>query len=65
MNDNIRRQNQITGFLLGLGIGLVVGLVFQPRMDGYTGGFIEGTKSDRKRLRGTVPSSGALRMSGD
>jgi hypothetical protein len=31
MNDNIRRQNQITGFLLGLGIGLLVGIVFQPR----------------------------------
>jgi hypothetical protein len=30
--ENVNRKN-VTGFLLGLGIGLVVGIVFQPQPD--------------------------------
>jgi len=31
-------QNEVAGFLLGLGIGLVVGLLFQPRANDSPGG---------------------------
>jgi hypothetical protein len=31
-------QNEVAGFLLGLGIGLVVGLLFQPRAAGHPRG---------------------------
>jgi hypothetical protein len=44
MNDKILKENKVTGFLLGLGIGLVVGIIFQPRVDGYPRGF-ESSKS--------------------
>jgi len=30
--ENVNRKN-VAGFLLGLGIGLIVGIVFQPRPD--------------------------------
>jgi len=45
MNDETKRQNRVAGFLLGLGIGLVVGMVFQPRVDAYPRGFVESSKS--------------------
>jgi hypothetical protein len=31
MNEETARQNRVAGFLLGLGFGLVVGIIFQPR----------------------------------
>ncbi len=41
MNDETVRQNHVAGFLLGLALGLVVGIVFQPRVDAYRRGFVE------------------------
>lgn len=35
-NGNKLSQNEVAGFLLGLGIGLVVGLLFQPQLDDYS-----------------------------
>lgn len=34
MNDEIVRQRRNAGFLLGFGLGLVVGILFQPRGSG-------------------------------
>jgi hypothetical protein len=45
MKDEIVRQNRVAGFLLGLGIGLVVGIFFQPRVDAYPRRFVESSKS--------------------
>jgi len=33
MNEETARRNRVTGFLLGLGFGLVVGIIFQPRAE--------------------------------
>ena len=33
-------QNEVAGFLLGLGIGLVVGLLFQPQPVDYPRGLL-------------------------
>jgi hypothetical protein len=33
-------QNEVAGFLLGLGIGLVVGLLFQPRVGNHSREFL-------------------------
>ncbi len=47
MNEEIVRQHRVTGFLLGLGFGLIVGIVFQPR-DAQARRFVEGIKSSRR-----------------
>ena len=33
-------QKEVAGFLLGLGIGLVVGLLFQPQLGNGVGGYV-------------------------
>lgn len=35
-NGNKLSRNEVAGFLLGLGIGLVVGLLFQPPLADYS-----------------------------
>ena len=47
MNEAIVRQNRVVGFLLGLGLGLIVGIVFQPP-DAQARRFVEGSKSSRR-----------------
>lgn len=44
MNEETARQNRVTGFLLGLGFGLVVGIIFQPR-DAFVRRPVERSKS--------------------
>lgn len=44
-------QNEVAGFLLGLGIGLVVGLLSQPRSNDYSRGLIqESAKQAESRI---------------
>jgi hypothetical protein len=43
MRDETVRQNRVVGFLFGLGIGLVIGIVFQPRAD-YTRASVESAR---------------------
>jgi hypothetical protein len=40
-NEKNISQKIVSTFLLGLGIGLVVGIVFNPQPDNYTSGFRE------------------------
>jgi hypothetical protein len=47
MNEEIVRQHRAAEFLLGLGLGLIVGIVFQPR-DAQARRFVEGSKSSRR-----------------
>jgi hypothetical protein len=56
MNDQTVRQNRVVGFLMGLGIGLVVGIVFQPRVDGYPRGFVDSTKSHSRAASDQITS---------
>ena len=39
-NGKNMSQTEVAGFLLGLGIGLIVGLLFQPRAAGHPRGFL-------------------------
>jgi hypothetical protein len=57
MNDETVRQNRVAGFLLGLALGLVVGIVFQPRVDAYPRGFVESGKSRSTASGQATPES--------
>ena len=53
MKEKNLSQNEVAGFLLGLGIGLVVGLLFQPQPAVGTRGLLrnDSTKADRSVAR--------------
>ncbi len=46
-NEKNISQKTVSTFLLGLGIGLVVGIVFNPQPDNYTPRFRESAKVGR------------------
>jgi hypothetical protein len=52
-------QNEVAGFLLGLGIGLVVGMLFQPRPAVNIRGLLQndGTRSASSVARRSQPYS--------
>jgi hypothetical protein len=58
-NENNLSQNEVAGFLLGLGIGLVVGLLFQPKLAVGTRGRLQngGTKARGSVTRRPQPYS--------
>lgn len=54
LNDKMAGQKQVANFLLGLGMGLVVGIVFHPQVDGKTRGLRDGTSVGRRAASGSV-----------
>jgi hypothetical protein len=52
-------QNEVAGFLLGLGIGLVVGFLFQPPLAGDTRGLLR----DNSTRAGSQTNSSAINES--
>ena len=59
-------QNEVAGFLLGLGIGLVVGLLFQPKPAANIRGLLQddGTRTDRSVARRSQPYSSVVKTPG-
>jgi hypothetical protein len=54
MNNTTISHDRFAGLKLGLGIGLVVGIIFQPRQDAYPRRFV-----DSHMLRSTTASDQA------
>jgi hypothetical protein len=46
-NEESVSQNEVARFLLGLGIGLFVGIIFRPRSDDYPRGVRESGTAER------------------
>ena len=59
-------QNEVAGFLLGLGIGLVVGLLFQPKPAANIRGLLQddGTRTDRSIAQRSQPYSSIVKTPG-
>jgi hypothetical protein len=57
MNEETARQNRVTGFLLGLGFGLVVGIIFQPRAADATRLAERGKSPSREMSDQGIPES--------
>jgi hypothetical protein len=61
MNKKSISQNEVAGFLLGLGIGLVVGILFNPQPAGYPhGSFRDTAKAGRSVSHSGSQSSAVL-----
>jgi hypothetical protein len=55
-NEKSLGQNDVARFLLGLGIGLVVGIIFKPPSDDYSRRFRESAPTAGSALHGVPPT---------
>lgn len=65
-NKQSLSQNEVAGFLLGLGIGLIVGLLFQPKPAANIRGLLQndGARTDSSVARRSQPYSSVVKTPG-